>query len=113
VFLPTFRYGSSTIWLSSQHSDVVSARVEKCCHQFFVPLPTPPEPPGTVAATAAADPVDFEAMTTKRNCCAERQRLLGGSSLKIYFRQAGTQRLFGDVSTGVFCPEVGNVTPKM
>jgi hypothetical protein len=32
--------------------------------------------------------------------------LLGGSSLKIAFQQAGAQRLVGDVSTGVFRPVV-------
>jgi hypothetical protein len=54
----------------------------------------------------AADPVDFEAMAAKQNRCTEMQRLLGGSSLKLAFCQAGAQRLAGDVSTGVFCPIV-------
>jgi hypothetical protein len=34
------------------------------------------------------------------------QRLLGGSSFKLAFRQTGAQRLAGDVSTGVFRPIV-------
>ncbi len=44
---------------------------------------------GTVAATAVADPVDFEEMAAKQNRCAETQLLLGGTSLKLAFaRQA-------------------------
>jgi hypothetical protein len=70
---------------------------------FFVsPFPTPLES----AETVAADPVDFEAMAAEQNRCAETQRLLGGSSLQLAFRQAGTQRLAGDVSTGIFRPMV-------
>jgi hypothetical protein len=45
-------------------------------------------------------------MAAEQNRCAETQRLLGGSSLKIAFRQAGAQHLVGEVSTGVFCPIV-------
>jgi hypothetical protein len=52
------------------------------------------------------DPVDFEAMAAKQNSCAETQRLLGGTSLKLAFSQAGAHRLAGDDSTGVFCPIV-------
>ncbi len=72
----------------------------------FLSRPSPPEPTGTVAAAAAADPVDFEAMAAKQNSCAETQRLLGGTSLKLPFRQAGARRLAGHVSTGVFRPIV-------
>jgi hypothetical protein len=61
---------------------------------------------GSVAAMLAADPVDFEEMAAKQNCCPETQRLLGGTSLKLAFRQTGAQRLGGDVSTGNFCPVV-------
>jgi hypothetical protein len=61
--------------------------------------PPPPEPSGTVAIAAEADPVDFEAMATEQNRCAETQHLLSSSSLKLAFRQAGAQRLVGDVST--------------
>jgi hypothetical protein len=61
---------------------------------------------GTVAATAVADPVDFEEMAAKQNRCAETQRLLGGTSLKLAFRQTSAQRLAGDISTGVFRPVV-------
>jgi hypothetical protein len=50
--------------------------------------------------------VDFEAMATKQNRCTEMQRLLGGSSIQLAFCQAGTQCLVGDVSTGVFHPNV-------
>jgi hypothetical protein len=55
---------------------------------------------------AAADPVDYKGMAAEQNHCAEAQRLLGGTSIKLAFRQTGTQRLAGDVSTGVFCPIV-------
>jgi hypothetical protein len=51
---------------------------------FFVPT-TPPPPTGTVAATAAADTVDFEEMATEQNHCPELQRLLGGTSLKLHW----------------------------
>ncbi len=66
----------------------------------------PPRSSGTVAATAAADPVDFEEMAAEQNRCPETQRLLGGTSLKLGFRQTGTQRLAGDISTGTFWPIV-------
>jgi hypothetical protein len=98
-----------------QSADVVSYQSEKCCCRFSV-LPTPPplllEPSGTVAAAAEADPVDFEAMASEQNRCAETQRLLIGSSLKLVFRQAGAQRLVGDVSTGVFRPIVHQQNSK-
>jgi hypothetical protein len=68
--------------------------------------PPPPESAGTVAAMAAADPVDFEEMAAEQNHCAETQCCLGSTCLKLAFRQAGTQRLAGDVSTGVFRPIV-------
>ncbi len=61
---------------------------------------------GSVTATSAADPVDFEEMAAEQNRCPETQRLLGGTSLKLAFRQTGAQRLAGDVSTGNFCPIV-------
>jgi hypothetical protein len=47
---------------------------------------------GSVAATSAADPVDFEEMAAEQNRCPETQRLLGGTSLKLAFRRTGTQR---------------------
>jgi hypothetical protein len=47
------------------------------------------QPTGTVAATAAADPVDFEEMAAEQNRCAETQRLLGSTSFKLAFRQTG------------------------
>ncbi len=47
------------------------------------PGPLPPEPSGTVAAEAAADPIDFKAMAAEQICCAKTQRLLSSSSLKI------------------------------
>jgi hypothetical protein len=55
---------------------------------------------------SAADPLDFEEMAAKQNHCPETQRLLGGTSLKLAFRQTGAQRLAGDVSTGNFRPIV-------
>jgi hypothetical protein len=57
---------------------------------------------GSVAAASEADPVDFEDMATEQNCCPEMQHLLGGTSLKLVFRQTGAQCLAGDVSTGNF-----------
>jgi hypothetical protein len=50
--------------------------------------------------------VDIKEMVTEQNCCSEMQRLLGGTSLKSAFRQTGTQRLAGYVSTGNFRPIV-------
>jgi hypothetical protein len=72
----------------------------------FVSLPSLLEPTGNVTAAVAADPVDFKAMATEQNSCAETQHLLGRTSLKLAFRQAGAHRLAGDVSTGVFRPIV-------
>ncbi len=72
----------------------------------FLSRPSPPEPTGNVAAAEAADPVDFEAIAAEHDCCAETQRLLSGTSLKLAFCQAGAHRLAGDVSTGVFHPMV-------
>jgi hypothetical protein len=70
-------------------------------------LSRPPLPfTGMVAAAAATDPVDFEEMAAEQNCCPETQRLRGGTSLKLAFRQTGAQRLAGDISTGTFCPIV-------
>ncbi len=43
-------------------------------------------------------------MAAEQNRCLEMQRLLGGTSLKLAFRQTGAQRLAGDVSTGNFRP---------
>jgi hypothetical protein len=45
-------------------------------------------------------------MAAEQNSCAEMQCLLGGTSLKLAFCQAGAQRLAGDVSTCVFRPIV-------
>jgi hypothetical protein len=41
-----------------------------------------------------------------KNRCPETQRLLGGTSLKLAFRQTGAQPLSGDISTGTFRPIV-------
>ncbi len=68
--------------------------------------PPPPSSPGTVTATTAADPVDFQEMAAEQSRCPETQRLLGGTSLKLAFRQTGAQRLAGDISTGTFHPIV-------
>jgi hypothetical protein len=46
---------------------------------------------GSVAATLAADPVDFKEMATEQNRCPETQCLLGGTSLKLAFHQTGAQ----------------------
>jgi hypothetical protein len=48
-----------------------------------------PTTTGSVAATSAVDPVDFEEMAAEQNRCLEKQRLLGGTSLKLAFRQTG------------------------
>jgi cleavage and polyadenylation specificity factor subunit 1 len=61
---------------------------------------------GSAAAMLAADPVDFKEMAAEQNRCPETQRLLGGTSLKLAFRQTDAQCLAGDVSTGNFCPIV-------
>jgi hypothetical protein len=45
-------------------------------------------------------------MAVEQNRCLEPQRLLGGTSLKLTFRQTGAQCLAGDVSTGNFRPIV-------
>jgi hypothetical protein len=45
-------------------------------------------------------------MAAEQHRCPETQWLLGGTSLKLAFRQTGAQRLAGDVSTGTFCPIV-------
>jgi hypothetical protein len=58
---------------------------------------------GSVTATSAADLVDFKEMAAEQNSCPETQRLLGGTSLKLAFRQTGAQRLAGDITTGNFC----------
>jgi hypothetical protein len=59
----------------------------------------------SVAATLAADPVNFEEMATEKNRCPETH-LLGGPSLILAFRQTGAQRRVGDVSTCNFRPFV-------
>jgi hypothetical protein len=61
---------------------------------------------GSVAAMSAADQVDFEEMAAEQNHFPETQCLLGGTSLKLAFRQTGAQCLAGDVSTGNFHPIV-------
>ncbi len=45
-------------------------------------------------------------MAAEQNSCAETQRLLSGTSLKLAFCQTGAHRLAGDVSIGVLphCP---------
>ncbi len=78
----------------------------------FLSRSSPPEPIGNVAAAVGADPVDFEAMAAEQNSCAKTQRLLGRTSLKLTFCQAGTHRLAGDVS-GVFCPIVPQNSVKI
>jgi hypothetical protein len=57
---------------------------------------------GEASAAATTSPTGFQVMVAEQNRCPEMQRLLGGSSLTIAFRQAGAQRLVGDVSMGVF-----------
>jgi cleavage and polyadenylation specificity factor subunit 1 len=67
------------------------------------PTPPPPESSGdTVAAAAAVEPIDFEAMAAEQVRCAETQRLLGGSSIKVVSRREGQHDLLGDISTGEF-----------
>jgi hypothetical protein len=45
-------------------------------------------------------------MAVEHNRCTEMQHLLGGSSLKLAFQQAGAQRLVGNISMEVFHPIV-------
>jgi hypothetical protein len=66
----------------------------------------PPQTTGSVAATTAADPVNYKEIAAEQHRCLETQRLLDGTSLKLTFRQTGAQRLDGDVSTGTFRPIV-------
>ncbi len=66
----------------------------------------PPQTTGLVAAKTAADPVDYEEMAAEQHRYLETQRLLGGTSLKLAFRQTCAQRLAGDISTGTFRPIV-------
>jgi hypothetical protein len=49
---------------------------------------------GSVAAVLAADPVDFEEMSLEQKRCLETQHLLGGTSLKLAFRQTPGWRRF-------------------
>ncbi len=70
------------------------------------PTPPPPQSAGSVTTTTAADPLDFEEMAAEQSHCAETHRLLGGTLLKLAFRQTGAQCLAGNVSTGVFRPIV-------
>ncbi len=61
---------------------------------------------GSVDAESAADPVDFEEMAAEENRYPETHHFLGGTSLKLAFRQTGAQHLAGDVSTSNFRPIV-------
>jgi hypothetical protein len=61
---------------------------------------------GSVSAASVADPVDFKEIAAEQNRCPETQRLLGDTSLKLAFRQTGTQHLAGDASTANFHPIV-------
>jgi hypothetical protein len=72
---------------------------------IFCPAQTK-QPTGSVAATLVSGPMDFEEMADEQNRCPEKQRLLGGTSLKLAFHQTGAQRLAGDFSTGNFHPIV-------
>jgi hypothetical protein len=106
VFLYQSHQDYSAIWHLFQSSiyNFCFSQFEKCHCRLLIP-PTP-QPAGSVATTTAADPVNFEEIAAEQNCCAETQRLLGSTSLKLAFRQTGAHRLAGDVSTGVFRPIV-------
>jgi hypothetical protein len=71
----------------------------------FLSHPTP-QAARSVATPMAADPVDCAEMAAEQHCCLEMQQLLGGTSLKLAFRQTGAQHLAGDVSTSTFRPMV-------
>jgi hypothetical protein len=94
MFLSPFHPANSAIWLyfGVQCADVIAARFENVI-AVFLSCPPPPhlESAETVAASAAADSVNFEAMAAERNSCAEMQRLLGSSSLQLAFCQAGNR----------------------
>ncbi len=106
MFQPPFHPDNSAIWHSFQNL------MCKCCLPGLKNVVTDflsrqnQTTTGSVAATSAADPVDFQEMAAEQNRCPETQRLLGVTSLKLAFRQTGAQRLAGDVSTGTFRPIV-------
>jgi hypothetical protein len=106
AFQPPFHPDNNAIWRFSQNL------MYSCCLPGlknvvadFLSRP-PQQTTGSVAATTAADPVDFEEMAAEQHCCPETQCLLCCTSLKLAFCQTGTQRQAGDVSTGTFHPIV-------
>ncbi len=107
MFQPPFHPDNCAIWHSFQNlqcANVVFARFEKCGCRFFVP----PKPNNHWISRRCVGgrPSGFGREATEQNRCPETQRLLGGTSLKLAFRQTGTQCLAGDVFTGNFCPMV-------
>jgi hypothetical protein len=104
---------SALILPRQQHHLVfISDLMYKCCicpvwwKSLLLFGPPKPNSHWIITAMSAADPVDFKEMAAKKNRCPETQRLLGGTSLKLAFRQTGAQRLAEDVSTGTFRPIV-------
>jgi hypothetical protein len=68
-------------------------------------LSLPLQSAGDVAATTAATPIDLEESHRAKRC-PEMQLSLSRRSLTIAFKQARTQSLDDNVSTGVFWPVV-------
>jgi RNase H-like domain found in reverse transcriptase len=81
-------------------------------------LSRPPAPPSPAnpsvqvchVAAAVADselsPLDLREMALQQILCQQVQQLLHAPGLRIGFRQVGDLKLWGDVSTGTFCPLV-------
>jgi hypothetical protein len=107
MFQPPFCPDNNAIWcfISEFNVQLLYLPGLKTVVADFLSRPNQPAT-GSVAATLAADPVNFEEMAAKQNRCPETQRLLGGTSLKLAFRQTGAQRLAGDVSKCNFRPVV-------
>ncbi len=106
VFQPPFHPDNNAIWQSFQNFMfnyiIVFTWFEKCCCRFL--SRSNQTAAGSVGVMSAEDQVDLEEMAAKQNRCLEMQCLLGGTSLKLAFRQTGNQRLAGDVSTDNFQP---------
>jgi hypothetical protein len=68
-FQPPFHPDNSAfgIHFRVQCAKFVFARFEKCCCRFFVPPKQ--NTAGSVTASSAADPVDFEEMAAEQNRC--------------------------------------------
>ncbi len=104
VFQPSFHPDNSAIWHTFQ------SLIGKCCiypvWKMLLPIFCPAQSNYHWISRRGIGgrPSGF------RTDGPETQRLLGGTSLKLAFRQTGAQRLAGDVSTGNFSP---NCSPQI